>query len=327
MSKCLTENDYDKSIENVLYKLNIAFAIVLVTFGSFGNTFTFYIYSRSSFKRTSTGFYFSCLAIVNTSALIIFVSRFFYDGIYKDDISSVSDFTCKFFSIALYLFPPLSAWIETAASLDRLAATKFTPLFSSIKRRRFQVLIVGLIFLILMGVNVPNMIYFQLIDKSNTNKTCKVCGIQNNSPYNLYVLNLLDLFITILIPFILMVMSSLKISLKVFQTKVKVVNIKNTKLNLNKEYQFAATIIGRNILFLLLNLPATVLLIVDIHCDLYTFNTKNIHYDLVYAVASFFSYFNYSNTFIIDIVCNRMFRKRFIQIFSKKTVVNESIKL
>ena len=124
-----------------------------------------------------------------------------------------------------------------------------------------------------------------------------------------------------------MVMSSLKISLKVFQTKVKVVNIKNTKLNLNKEYQFAATIIGRNILFLLLNLPATVLLIVDIHCDLYTFNTKNIHYDLVYAVASFFSYFNYSNTFIIDIVCNRMFRKRFIQIFSKKTVVNESIKL
>jgi hypothetical protein len=331
MGKCLSDC-VDKSLEKMIYTMNIIFAAVLATMGLFGNPLTLYIYSRGTFKRTSTGFYFSCLAVVNSAALIIFVIRLLMENISQIDISGETNFYCKFFTITMYILSPLSAWIETAASLDRLAATKFTPLFNSIKRRRFQVLMVALITVALITLNVPNIYYFQLIDRlynsSNNYNRCQVCGIdKKESVYNLLWVNVIDLLISILIPFLLMIFSSFKISLKIFKSKVNVVNLKNSRTNLLREYQFAATIIGRNILFLALNLPMAVFLIIDIHCDLFTFSTNNIHYDLGYAIATFFSYLNYSNTFLVDIVCNRMYRKRFKQIFYKKTVISESIKL
>ena len=333
MGKCLSDC-VDNSLAKTIYAMNIVFASILIAMGLIGNPLTLYIYSRGTFKRTSTGFYFSCLAVVNSIALFIFVIRLFMENINKIDISSDTNFYCKFFTITMYILSPLSAWIETAASLDRLAATKFTPLFNSIKRRRFQVLMVVLIAVVLITLNVPNIYYFKLIDpfnssKNNANVSCKLCGLnKDESDYNLLWVNIVDVLISILIPFLLMLFSSCKISLRIFKSKVNVVKLnKNSKTIMIREYQFAATIIGRNILFLATNLPMAILLIIDIRCNLFTFSTNNIHYDFVYAIATFISYLNYSNTFLIDIIFNRMYRKRFKQIFYKKTLISESIKL
>lgn len=326
MANCLTENEINKTIQVIINNLNTAFAVILISFGLFGNLFSLYIYTSKCFRRTSTGFYFSCLSIVNTLGLIIYVIRFFHKGISKEDISNLSDFNCKFFDTSIYFFATLSAWIETVASLDRLTACKFSPFYTKIKTRKFNVLTVGLIVIIIVCINVPNFIFFELV-QSGTYLDCKVCGIKTTSSYDMKTLDYIDLVASVLVPFLLMIFSSFKISRKLFNSKLKVVNIKNSKLNFGKEYQFSALIIGRNVFFLLSNLPAAILLIIDINCNLYSSLALNNEYSLAYMMTSFLSYFNHANSFCIDFLCNRMFRKRFIQIFRKKYIMNETIKL
>jgi len=234
-------------------------------------------------------------------------------------------FNCKFFNFTIYFFTPLSAWIETAASLDRLAANKFTPIFIAIKKKRkFQVIMVGLISIILFMFNLPNLLLLKLVYNNESNSSN--CEIDSNDNFNIISLNIIDLFLSILIPFSLMIFSSVIVSYRVFKSKVRVVSLKNSKLNIiKKEYKFAATIIGRNILFLSLNLPMGIFLILDIHCK--ATNQKPQWFDLVYLIVQFLSYSNFSATFIIDFACNHMFRKRFKQIFDKNTFFSESIKL
>jgi hypothetical protein len=319
------EKNSSKIFEMIISGLNIAFGVILLLTGLIGNSFTFFIYSRvNSFKRTSTGFYFSCLSVVNTITLITFVTHILLDSIRDIETIIVNTFTCKFFNFAVYFLSPFSAWIETTAALDRLVAHKFTPFFLNIKRRRYQVFMIGLIFIFLFCLNIPNLIEFDLVynNESNSSK----CEMRTSNSSEIFSLNITDLFLSILIPFSLMLFSSSIVSYRVFKSKVKVVALKNSKLNImKKEYQFAATIIGRNILFLFLNLPMGVFLILDIECK--ETNNKPQWYSFAYVLVQFLSYCNYSATFLVDISCNHMFRKRFKQIFDKKTIVTESIKL
>jgi hypothetical protein len=78
-----------------------------------------------------------------------------------------------------------------------------------------------------------------------------------------------------------------------------------------KNLQFSFTILCTNFLFLLLNLPiCLILLIRNFKREDEYFYESRVKLDLAFTIANILAYFNFSNSIIIHFCFNRLFRTR-----------------
>ena len=56
-------------LNKLYYEINKIYPLILISLGTLGNTFTFFIYTRAELNKTTTAFYFSCSALIDTLAL------------------------------------------------------------------------------------------------------------------------------------------------------------------------------------------------------------------------------------------------------------------
>lgn len=320
----LKKSAYLMRLEAIVRHLYIIFPILLLSIGSIGNLFTVYVYSRKCFRKTSIAFFYTCLGVIDTSILLIGLPKYFLHHLRVFSILTYSTFTCKFFTTIIYILQQMSSWTLVLASFNRYFSININPFFKFTKSRSFQIGSFAVTSVIIVLINLPNAIYLQITYLKQGNHSMfnvtniSLCELGENSIFfNNRTSDFLDLFMFAIIPFILMSISTYLLSKIVYQSRRRF-SSKAKPAALKRETQFSITIICINIMFLIFNLPICILLIIRNFQNEAAFNYEEIfEFELAFAIANIWSYMNFSSSFFIHLIFNRLFRYRFMRIFKK----------
>jgi len=294
----LDDLDYICNLINKIYPL------ILITFGTIGNSFILYIFTRNQFIEQSTCFYFAFSAVIDTFLLYFGLLKHFLRAILGEDLRDFSDFNCKFFIYSVYFLQQLSAWTLILISLDRLIITFPSKFSKSLTARKCQYLLILFLLFLFIISNIHIIINVRLHN-----------GVCYSEKEYYIALNTVDLFVSVLIPFVVMFSSSLILLVKIYKSKSKVFDRRKSFM---KTSSYAIVIIGKNFSFILLNIPLCIMLIKINVND----NPKTSLDDLLLSLSNLLNYLNLSFNFFLFFTINGIFRKRFLKIFTKLSSIS-----
>jgi hypothetical protein len=312
-----------------------------------------YVYTSKCFKNTSIGFYYSCLAAVDTLALFIGCFKFHLHARADSfNITTYSLLSCKFFTSAIYILAQYSAWIIVFANIDRLILVTSNKVVKQTTRaKKLHVGLLVTLLIVILTLNLPNIVYLRvtrehLLNENNSHELVQTCelGSAEAAFYNNNIGDIIDLLVFLLIPFVIMIVSSLLITRVIFRNRL---NLKKhfggaqnrylftttatasssssangqIRKKKKKDLHFSLTILGTNCLFLVLNLPiCLVLLVRNLRRQEEFFYETRVRLDLAFTFANIFAYVNFSSSIFINLLLNHIFRNRFKQMIGFRNV-------
>jgi hypothetical protein len=299
--------DYYRDLLQLDLLLNLIYKPLLLLVGLVGNFFIFYIYKAKYYLKISTGFYYICLALVDTLGLfIIALSHILLI------LQSGMSFNCDFLWPTTYVLSEFSAWLHVVISFDQLISLNGIRYFS--QSFLFQILIIIGLLVILTLINIPNFINFEVVS-TNDGFYCDHLRYTDK-----IIRNQIDLVLSSLLPFFLTTITGIMILTKLIRSKNKV-SI-SAKPSIRKTFKLSITILGINLIYLLLNLPFCILIILNnieerkLNYEI-TYDVKIIH-RLKLTIGDFFICVNSSCCIFIHLILNKTFREIFKQIFTNK---------
>jgi hypothetical protein len=287
-------------LDEIYFTLNSVYPLILIGLGTIFNSLSIYIFTRKEFFKTSTGFYFSFSAIVDTLTLYFGSFKFFIEGISRQNPENYSQSNCQFFQYIIYTLVYISAWNLVIIAFDRLFIT--LRMYACLRNRKIQIFVIFISTCLFFVANIPILVYSDLkIENNNT-----VCV--NLFPLNLLILNTIDFLASVFAPFVLVITISIVIIYKVYKSKKKIFN-KNHSFKIAKHY--VIVLIARSFLFLLLNTP------IIITTYFITNNHNDGLFNLFYVIGNILAYVNYSINFFVHFLMNKLFRERFSKILKQ----------
>jgi len=285
-------------LENLYYQINSIYPLILIPLGTIGNLIVIIIYTRKEFFITSTGFYFAFSAIIDTLALYFGSIKYAYLGFKRQGMLDTSDFMCKFFRYSIYVLVAISAWTLVAINIDRLLYFNSKKFFNHLHKTKWQIIIILLMVSIISLLNIPNLVFSMLKDSE--------CS---TSPYELQVINIIDNVFSILLPYTIMIISDFFMVLKMYKSKIKVLDRKNSQ---KIAYHNMFLVVGRSSIFLILNLPLSVFLVLASLNEL----EGDYYVKIIFTILNSLCYFNYSINLFVHLILNKLFRKRILRIIN-----------
>jgi hypothetical protein len=309
-------SEYTTLLENIEQRI-IFFAVIFINFpGILMNAFNlilFNIYS-SSFQR-NLRFYSTCQSLIDASSLTLCLLVLFPKQ-YGVDLTSTSDFACKFLFIATRFTVQSSSWMQVLLAFDRVFCTLFNSKYKLIFGSKYLWGSAIFVLSLIIMSSLTNMaFYIQDFSFNINNQTIlrRFCMFDNR--FGLFV-NFMGFKMRMIIPFCLMIFFNLILIHKVFLPKNQIIKLSKRESNL------AFSIVSINFTFLLLNLP----LAVQQLCE-YLPNTsspeRKAFMSLWQRIGSFIMYSFQAYSFIFYLKFNSIFRKeafRFAKIFLSQTV-------
>ena len=301
----------DEEIWNQAFIALNYFYPVIVTIGTIANILAFIIFSRKRFENTIFSTYFRFLLVVDTIGLVyLALGKFLYFQ-FEINIRDFNESLCRLTLLLAYSVPPISAYLVVAISIDRwFTITKPTILLFR-RKQSFQVRVC-------VGIIVANLIYngqlffsYVGIDKNQVNSTERICLVQS-----LNALQTMDLINSTIVPFAIMIISTILTVNSVFDSRKKIRQSRNQNNSSNqnqirkRDTKFAITSIAINIIFLILNLPFALSTQIP--------NTLMPDYqsDIILVIFLLFTYLNHGMVFFINISVNNIFLEEFKILFN-----------
>ena len=231
------------------------------------------------------------------------------------DARTLSDLSCKIFVYFAYLVRPLSAWLLVYICFERFLFIKHPLKYAFLKKGSTKILfsILILIFnlayysIILIEIKI---IQVSQIDKLNNSIDIFKCYSTNNQIIHLFLM--MDMVNSVLVPFILMILSTCLLVLFVAQSRSKIMNrnsllqVLERKIHKN-DFYFAFSSISLNIVFLILNFPVC----------LYLYITEGGQSEKFFILDNMY-YLNYGSGFFVHLFSNKIFREEFYIILLMK---------
>jgi hypothetical protein len=279
-------------------------SVILTFVGLIGNTWTCYIFTRKKFRKVSMFFY---LAVSNISNLLLMLTVWPISLTTEAFKFKSLSFSCKFFSFMMFFLSDLGPCMLLLSSLDRLASVKYSRKFQFRNKLKFQLLAVLVVIILLVILNMPLLITLDLVPFGLNNVTYILCTIDlvdyaRMSKYILIKINLVSLFI----PFILMILSTILIAHHLIKHKRK---LNSSKTKFEKEIRFVRVVLTVDLFYFITNCPTLLkALATGITGIDYSNFWLTVIFDVlleVYLTADFFLYY----------WCNKLFRDHVKMIF------------
>ena len=191
--------------------------LIISTAGIIGNIISFFVFVRKTFRKNTVCIYCCALAIFDTSVSSVAALIYVYYILYDFYILNLSDFTCAFLGYGYYTLGSIPGWVLVAFSIDRtLSLNKVT---NVLKRPILHYMIVIVIYFthFLLYIEVP--IYLRL-SPLEFNSTVYLCDITSLSFGQ--VLNVLYGIQSNVIPFLIMIISSVIIIIRLKSSEIRV---------------------------------------------------------------------------------------------------------
>jgi hypothetical protein len=270
--------------------------ILFFVVGVIGNGINVFIFSQKKFRKEAMFRYLIICAITNTLNLFMkFPTTFLYQDFFQVTSSGAS---CKLTYFFANVLPYTSSWMLVLSSLDRLVSIKYPDRFLFKNKLKFQILVVCIIFLVFVCMNIPYLIFKDVISFGNNNVMyCENVEYDFNS-----IAIHFGIIFQVILPFIIESVSS--ILLGYFLIKLK----KTFHREYKKEAGFVLTIISMDTFNFLTCMPFYIFGYIQFYFPNYLSINFLIAMDTLQSIY-------YSIQFFIYLLSSKIFRAQFLSSF------------
>jgi len=267
------------------FKITTTFIIKFI--GIPGNFMIIYIYTRENFRKVPMFRYFIVSTLFETINLLL------YWPLISSSINSNSLF-CKLSQYLSYLVSLNISWIGVLVSIDRYLSIKYPYKFKFRSEFIYQMIFIISILIISILINIPIAHYY-----SSYNNTCDI----KDEEISLKI-NIIDLLVSTVIPFIIMILSSALIGSYLIKNKMKFKD-----KTLDKEKQLIKILFSMDIFFFICYSPYSVYAILEAKNNID--DSSKSYYEKLYLFVNFVLLIYCSFGFFMHLICNIQFRKYF----------------
>lgn len=265
-------------------------APLVFIFGFIGNLLTIIVFLRKKLRINNSSWSFFMLRLISDSFVIVQCMREFIKQKLNFDFITLNIFLCKIAEFSLYLPTALSAWALVILSIDRFYKIRLPHQTFILSFPKPKLILVSFLILFNCAYNSPLIIFANL--EFNTTNFTKEC-VQNPSIKFFWWM---DLFNTILIPFVCMTLPTILTIYTLFKSKAKLQKLKS------KDYKFAITSISLVVLFIALNLPIALHFLIGSYIEI------DVETDeMIYIITDIVYYMNYGIMFYVNCTVNSIF--------------------
>jgi hypothetical protein len=267
--------------------------ILKVIFGTIGNLIVFLICQNKRLRSITTFNLLSIISISKTISLYQFNLNHFFEFPLQLKIESFKNFEsyCKYIGFVQFSSLQYSAWLSAILSLDRLYAIK-SKNYKNIKNRVIKVMLIcGLLLVIILTINAPNLIKVHASLDLNESISCLTS--KNESDYFVWI----HLIVYSVIPFCLITITNL-ILVITFTLKQKKTICFKPQFLIKKERKMICLTISYTICYLISSLPSSFM-------SIFFYQFQN--FKLIILVCDSILFSNNAFNLFILILINKLF--------------------
>ena len=277
-------------IDNMRFQFIIGTTVSFYLIGGFGNILSMVIFNNKLFRSQPTTGYIQSFFVINI-VTIIYIPIMFLTPIWIS-----SSFSCKFFIGVFLILLEIQAWVTAISSLDRLI-TVLQPYNYLFKNKfKFQIAVVILIILIVTVLISPAFIYMDAVNFGNQS-LCFYTEL-----WSAFYMKYQYLFFRVTLPFVVMIISSVIITWKMYRMKARL----SSNTSREKEANLFKALIFSDIFFILFRLPMLFYII------LYQ-NGPYLIYEFQYNIFLAVGLMNNVLIFLLLLIFNKIYRKLFVK--------------
>ena len=295
-------------LNKIDYYYDIIAATIITVIGVIGNTLVFYILSRPEFRNVS----FFRYIIVETffaTAVVLFVWPYNLESLLSLNSDTLSCKLIQFIQYACYQF---CSWIIVLSSVDRYMSVKYPTRYHFRNKIQYQTLALFICFCLIILTCVPYYKYYDVYIGSNNLTVCSTPDL-----FTGFYLDMANLFITVIIPFICMMLCTAAIAYHFFKSQL---SLKSPK-RFRQEVQYIRILIRMNLLFLICNLPYCIQLIIF---DVYALHQKTFYYStFIYDITNNLTDSYCALNFLVLFCFNKRFKDYFYKMIKLKKRNNQ----
>ena len=302
-----TIKDDDMSADFIKF-LKLYFAPVLLLAGTLGNILSFVVFLRPALKPSATSFYFRMLAVADTLALNFGLWPNWLRDAFGIHVYPMNDAACRIQTYLRYTLSDCASWVLVIMSIHRAVVVQW-PHQTRHLFNRFRVRASVLLLVVVLGaLNIPAI----WINTSNDDPTGYPCTVTNIVlAYSVWPW--IDLTLYCLLPFVIMITSSVVIIRVVYRSQALSTRGSVSSIRQDKVTALTITLLVVTFVYLLLTAPFALYAI-----TVYEFHTTiKVNFELFYIVASFLRYINNSINFLLYCLSAETFRTELLYLCRK----------
>jgi hypothetical protein len=274
---------------------------VFVIFGGFGNIISIVIFKTKEFKGQTITVYLISACLMNIVTIlhlpVMMVSSEWI----------ISTTSCKLFGGFFILITEFQAWITAMGSFDRLITVMMPFKYLFKNKLKFQLSAMASVLGIIFCMIFPYMYFYGVETKiDNTTRCALPPGPQFS--WILPYFKFQTILFRYVLPFLIMIISSILIVWKVRRLKSKLKN-KSRNTNHRREIQLAKSLVASDIFFIIFRLPVMLYLVS------YTKNDDRLIYNYTFSLLLALATVNNVFIFVVLSVFNKVYRDVFFRFF------------
>ena len=283
--------------------MNIVQAIVL-GIGIVGHVISIIVFSRKTFRKNSISTYLCALSVFYCFNLPQVINFILLKG-FNYNFPALNDAICKFWNYLPEIYSSVPAWILVAFSLDKYLSIRISSK-TILNKKWFQLVIVfGIVLFDLCAY-----MWVPILSKrteSESQPGVFSCGLVS-------VRGLFSAFMILFalescaVPFVAMIILSILTIRVLIESRRKVERVGRVdKERKSRDFRYAVSSITLNILFVVLKTPTMIY---------YLLNAYNLVSNVYFSqIAVLFFNINASDSFIVHLISNSLFRQEFLIMF------------
>lgn len=303
-------NNYVKDLINIL---NFYYPIVLTFLCIVGNTISYMVFSTRKFRNNASSFFIKIKLINDFLNVCICTWRYLYLAVTGVELKNISVFWCYTSLPLVYIIDPCSSWLNVLTSFDRLFLVLKPSKYKSLppkKIRNIQIVTIvgmylslGLVISLTRTISITYTVDVKIL-RDNTTLAVTSCGTVDSIAFT--IANILNLLLSIILPFLAMAISSSIIAFILIKSKLK---MSSNKKNISqKNVTFIKTVLCLDVFFLVFNLPRFVIQLIAKY--------DNYWQLLALQCATIFKYVYYSISIVFFLSINGLFRETLFSIWN-----------
>lgn len=299
-------------------QINLYFSIATIPPGIVLNILTILIFWTDTKMRKGAGtktmwlLYISLciydiLALLNSLLFTQFLPSL---GI---DLSTYSLAACKILNVWRKTALQCPSWLQVIITFDRLRSVVFPNRFRFMSKQNVILIVLAATTILISIANIE-YIWFKLTYTTSNNTIIVSCTPPNKQIIT--IADVINVLLRFLLPFLLMLVMNIVLVRSIFVSKRKA----KTSRSMRREINYTLTVIGLNLIFLVLNLPWTVWYILyQLSSYLPSLQTANANFiqSVFKSVAFSILYIDNLSVFILNFFFNRIFRHRTSYLISR----------
>jgi hypothetical protein len=270
-------------------------AMILIT-GVIGNSLIIIIYSRKAYNHTDSRPYFISLAMSDMINSILYTEPAnLMLKIYE------KSFICSFIIFLCYFFGANSTWYLTIINLERLLSTKYQNIAKTyLQHKKYQLIVVGSV-IVWNFVVYSGRLFIVNPEKNDLwiNESTVCTHIDTFAGFKW-----LDLVNATIVPFLLMLSSSMLIIHAIYSARKKI-HIHKNERKLKRDAQYSTLLVALNVIFLAFNLPF----------HLYGMIGSD---ESILKIVDFFYSIQFTTNIFVYLLLNSKFRREFLNFIKRK---------